>query len=346
MVRPIDNPPNPWLSSHVDYLGPPPDADLVVYEEEVKSVLSRNDSPDLPFTWSVNPYRGCFHACAYCYARPTHEYLGFGAGTDFERRIVVKTNAPDVLDQQLRRRSWHGERIAFSGVTDCYQPLEASYRVTRRCLEVCLRHRNPVGIVTKGALVERDADLLAELSRVAGATVWLSIPYADDALGRAIEPFAAPPSRRLRSLATLADAGVRTAVAVAPLIPGLNDAEMPAVLRAAAEAGAQAASLTMLRLPGPVAGVFEQRLQDAAPLRYERVMANVHEMRGGRRNETRFGDRMRGCGARWEMIARLFELECRRLGLAMRGEPLAEESAPKRPRQLGLFEPQRPGSDT
>ena len=193
MPQRVSNPPNPWQSSHVEYLGEPPPVELQVYEEEARSILSENDSPDVPFRWSVNPYRGCFHACAYCYARPGHQYLGWGAGTDFDRRIVVKTNAEGLLDDALRRPQWRRELIAFSGVTDCYQPLEASYGLTRRCLQVCLRHANPVAIVTKGALVERDAELLAQIEARARASVFVSVPFADDGQGRAIEPYAALP---------------------------------------------------------------------------------------------------------------------------------------------------------
>ena len=156
MPRPVDNPPNPWSSTHVEWLEEPPNAALTVYEEEARTVLSRNDSPDIPFTWSLNPYRGCLHACAYCYARPSHQYLGFGAGTDFDRKIVVKKNAPEVLRRELDRPAWQGDVIMFSGNTDCYQPLEASYELTRRCLEVCLEYQNPVGLVTKSALIRRD----------------------------------------------------------------------------------------------------------------------------------------------------------------------------------------------
>lgn len=207
-MRPVSNPPNPWNSTHVDWLGDPPPARLTVFEEDARSILSENDSPDVGFRWSVNPYRGCFHACAYCYARPTHQYLGFGAGTDFERRIVAKVNAAALLEQAFNRRSWLGERIAFSGVTDCYQPLEAHYGLTRSCLEVCARFRNPVGIITKGALVRRDVDVLQQLHRTAAVRVHLSIPVADDDTARIIEPGASLPSQRFAAMEALARAGV------------------------------------------------------------------------------------------------------------------------------------------
>ncbi len=328
MLRPVANPPNPWSSRHVDLLEPAPDARLEVYEEDAKSIVSTNDSEDVPFSYSVNPYRGCFHACAYCYARPTHQYLGFGAGTDFDRRIVVKRNAAALLDAALRRRGWQRDVLAFSGVTDCYQPLEASYGLTHSCLEVCLRHENPVGVITKSALVERDAALLERLARVAGARVWFSVPFADPALARAIEPSAPAPARRLAAMRTLAAAGVPVGVAFAPLIPGLNDDQIPGVLTAAREAGAKAAFRVALRLPGEVSEVFFVRLREALPARAVRVEHAIREMRGGRVNDPRAGHRMRGEGPRFAAAARLFDLTCRRLGLAT-GERAARPLGPR-----------------
>src|SRR6195256_1269076 len=177
--RPLSNPPNPWLSTQVESLDEIPPAELEVYEDHTREILATNDSPDVGFSWSVNPYRGCLHACAYCFARPTHEYLGFGAGTDFERKITVKPEAPRLLREAFERRSWKGELIAFSGVTDCYQPLEASYQLTRGCLEVCRDYRNPIAIITKAPLIERDIELLGELSKVARVSVSVSIPLWD-----------------------------------------------------------------------------------------------------------------------------------------------------------------------
>ena len=313
-MRPLDNPPNPWLSHHVDWLGDPPEQPLEVYEEDAKSILSENDSPDLPFRWSLNPYRGCFHGCAYCYARPTHQYLGFGAGTDWERRLVVKRNAPELLRQQLCKPSWRGELITFSGITDCYQPLEASYQLTRRCLEVCHEFRQPVGIITKGALVERDVDLLAGLARVGAATVFVSVPFADAAESRAIEPFVALPERRFRALRALSDAGVPTGVSVSPLIPGLNDHEVPEILERARAAGAKQAFHVLLRLPAEVEDVFAARLRAAFPLRAEKVLSLLRSMHGGRLKDSRFHERMRGTGPRYELIAKLFATVAKRLG--------------------------------
>jgi DNA repair photolyase len=316
--RPVSNPPNPWLSQHVELLGEAPPATLTVFAEEAKTIVASNDSPDVSFQFSVNPYRGCFHGCAYCYARPSHQYLGFGAGTDFERKIVVKTNAAALLDRELRRPKLRGQLLAFSGVTDCYQPLEASYGLTRACLEVCLRHKQSVGIITKGALVERDADVLAQIAKVATARVYLSIPFADADMARALEPFAATPERRLRTLRTLADAGIEVGVSLAPMIPGLNDDQIAAILTRARQAGATHAFTVTLRLPAEVKDVFLPRLREALPLRADRVERALREQRGGRLNDARFGHRMQGTGARAKMAEQMFELQCRRLGLASR----------------------------
>lgn len=336
-MRRIDNPPNPWQSSHVEWLGEPPPQALEVHEEDAKSILSENDSPDLPFRWSLNPYRGCFHGCAYCYARPTHQYLGFGAGTDWERRLVVKRNAPELLRAQLLRSSWRGERIVFSGVTDCYQPLEASYRLTRRCLEVCREFRQPVGIITKGALVERDVDVLADLARHGAASVFVSVPFADAEDSRAIEPFVALPERRFAALRALADAGVPTGVSVSPLIPGLNDHQVPAILERARAAGAQHAFHVLLRLPAEVEDVFSARLRAAFPLRAEKVLSILRAMHGGRANDPRFHRRMRGEGARYEVVAQLFRTVAARLGLTPPPSPATTSF--RRPfQQQGLFD--------
>ncbi|MGK0204774.1 MAG: DNA repair photolyase [Planctomycetota bacterium] len=331
-MRPVANPPNPWSSSHTELLGVAPAADLHVYEEEAKSIVAENQSPDIPFRWSVNPYRGCFHGCAYCYARPTHQYLGFGAGTDFERKLIVKTNAPQLLRAKLMRPSWRGENVVFSGVTDCYQPLEASYGLTRQCLEVCLEFRQPVGIITKGALVERDVDLLAKLAEHHAATVFVSVPFADAADSRAIEPFVALPERRLRAMRRLADAGVPVGVSVSPLIPGLNDHQIPAILEAARDAGATQAFHVLLRLPSEVEHVFQERLEAAFPLRAAKVMSLVQAMRGGRSNDARFGSRMRGEGPRYQLMVDLFSKTAKKLGLTA---PLPERvpSPFRRPNQ-------------
>ncbi len=312
MPERVSNPPNPWVDGHVEWLGEPPEVELKVYEEESASILSTNESPDLPFSYSVNPFRGCFHGCAYCYARRTHEYLDFGAGTDFDRRIVVKVNAPELLRDRIVRPDWEREPIIFSGVTDCYQPLEASYEVTRECLEVCASIGNPVGIVTKGALVRRDIDVLQEIADRAPVRIYVSIPFADDEAGRKLEPHATTITQRFRTIEALADAGLAVGVAVAPIIPGLSDSDVPDILRRAADRGADHAFYTLLRLPGTVEPVFRERLREAYPDRADKVFSQLRQMRDGEVNNTEFGDRMEGKGARWQTTRSLFELHCRR----------------------------------
>lgn len=316
MHKTLSNPPNPWSSTQIEYdLGEPPEVELTVIEEEAKSILSENKSPDIPFRYSLNPYRGCSHACAYCYARPSHQYLGFGAGTDFDSKIVVKVNAVELLEKRMRSRTWVAEPISFSGNTDPYQPLEASYQLTRRCLEVCLRHRNPAAIITKGSLVRRDVDLLAALEVAAGARVFVSVPFADDDVGHAIEPGASIPSQRFKTIRALAEAGVPVGVAIAPVIPGLNDSAIPEILERAAEAGARRAFMILLRLADEVEPVFVERLRASMPLRAEKVLRGLGEMRGGRVGDKRFGHRMVGQGPRWEVVRQVFHVHCRRLGL-------------------------------
>jgi DNA repair photolyase len=311
---PISNPPNPWASTEVEYLeAPPPEVKLEVYEDHTRQILATNDSPDVGFRWSVNPYRGCFHGCAYCYARPSHEYLSFRAGTDFERKIVVKPHAPELLREAFSKRSWQFETVVFSGVTDCYQPLEASYRLTRGCLQVCAAFGNPVAVITKAPLIERDADLLVALR--AGVTI--SIPFWDAEKARAIEPYVATPQRRMRTVATLAARGLAVGVNVAPIIPGLNDQEIPAILTAARDAGACRAGFVLLRLPGSVKDVFQERLQAALPLQAERVLHRIRETRGGKLYDARFGVRGRGEGIYSESIQTLFTATAKRLGLAV-----------------------------
>ena len=312
---PISNPPNPWASTHVQYFDAAPEVKLDVYEDRTRTILARNDSPDLGFAFSVNPYRGCFHACAYCYARPGHEHLSFGAGTDFDRKIVVKMNAPALLREAFRKRSWKHELVAFSGVTDCFQPLEASFRLTRGCLEVCAEERNPVALITKAPLVERDIDVLQSIARAASVSVMISVPIWDQERARAVEPYVATPARRMRIVRALADAGIPVGVNVAPVIPGLGDEEIPRILAAARDAGASSAGYVLLRLPGPVAGIFEERMRAAMPLRVDRILHRIRETRGGRLNDPRFESRGRGEGAYAAMIRDLFHATAARLGL-------------------------------
>jgi DNA repair photolyase len=316
---PISNPPNPWATTEVEYLEAPPEVKLEVFEDRTRSILAKNDSPDVGFTYSVNPYRGCFHACAYCYARPSHEYLSLGAGTDFDRKIIVKLRAPELLRAAFAKRTWKREVVVFSGVTDCYQPLEASYRLTRGCLEVCAEIGNPAGIITKAPLVERDVDVLQTLARQCGSQathVTVSIPIWDVEKARAIEPFVATPRRRMRIIETLARAGIEVGVNVAPIIPGLSDQDIPKILSAARDAGATHAGSVLLRLPGSVKAVFEERVRAALPLSADRVLHRIRETRGGQLYDPRFGARGRGEGPYALAIRTLFETTARRLGFA------------------------------
>lgn len=341
MPRPVANPPNPWLTEDVQYLdGEAPVAQLSVFEDRTRTVVTTNDSPDLPFDHGVNPYRGCYHGCSYCYARPSHEYLSFGAGTDFERKLMVKPEAPDLLRAELERPRWQGKLLLFSGITDCYQPLEAAYRLTRQCLEVCADYRNPVGVVTKGILIERDLDVLTRLHSVTHVSITISIPvWALDA-SRAVEPYVASPERRMKTVARLAAAGLDVGVNVSPLIPGLGDCDMPMILEAAADAGAVRANMGALRLPGSVREVFESRLREKLPLQADRVLGLVRQMRGGALNNAEFFERMRGQGPYIESVRRVFDLHCARLGLNRRAIARPADPSPfRRPdgRQLALF---------
>lgn len=331
-LRVVSNPPNPWHASTVDWLGEPPVAQPEIRIDRSKSILSENDSPDIPFRWSVNPYRGCAHGCSYCYARPGHQYLDLGAGTDWERKLVVKPDAPALLQASFDAPRWRGELVVFSGVTDCYQPLEAAWGLTRRCLEVCLAYRNPVSIITKGALIERDVELIAELCREGWCTVSVSIPFYDPERARVIEPWVPTPARRFRVVEALARAGIPVGVNVAPVIPGLSDSDIPLVLEAARDAGARFASTILLRLPGPVREVFVERLHAALPDRAAKVIHQIEQCRSGGMSDPRFGNRMRGTGARWRVIEALFETTRRRLGYE-EWPPVPDPSPFRRPGQ-------------
>ena len=313
---PLRNPRNPWRKETVGYLEEAaPRVELTLFEDQSRSILSDNDSPDLGFRYSVNPYRGCLHGCAYCYARPTHEYLGFGAGADFERKIVVKLRAGELLREAFEKKSWVGELILFSGNTDCYQPLESSYGLTRACLEVCLEYRNPLHVITKSALIERDAEVLAELAALGSASVTITIPFWDADVARVIEPLVPTPKRRIETVRRLSERGIPVSVNIAPLIPGLSDRDVVHILEAAAAAGAVGAGLIPLRLPGSVKEVFAERIREALPLRAEKILTRVRDMRGGKLNDPSFGGRMQGEGPYFEAVQLLFSQTARRLGL-------------------------------
>jgi len=315
-MRYVDNPRQRFMREQVEWVDEPPLAALEVIEERPKTILSENTSPDIGFRYSLNPYRGCYHACAYCYARPSHQYWGFGAGTDFERKIIVKVTAPELLRQQFDDPKWQGELIVFSGNTDCYQPLEAARRITRRCLEVCAEYRNPVSVITKNALVARDMDVLSELQTQARLRVYVSIPFSNAELARAIEPGASAPPKRFAALEALAKAGIETGIAIAPVIVGLNDDQIPPLLKRASEVGVKHAFITALRLPNEVADVFDARIREKLPNHAGKILSGVHQIRRGKIYDSTFGERMRGDGPRWQMVSDLFELHCKRLGIA------------------------------
>ena len=457
---PVANPQNRFSSTRMEYdEGEEPGAELEVREDQSRSILSANDSPDVGFRWSVNPYRGCFHACAYCmsgdtrilmadgatralcdirvgdeiygtrsdgrcrrfaktrvsahwetfkrpalriqlvngttlvasrdhrfltsegwrtaerlrsgsrllgasgepvegaaaapvdafrieavvalgtsmsmfdittgtsdfiangvvshncYARPSHEYLSLGAGSDFSRKIVIKPNAPQLLREAFEKKTWKGEVIVFSGITDCYQPLESKLRLTRQCLEVCAEYKNPVGIITKSPVIERDVDILQELARVAGVRATVSVPFWDPDVAKALEPMVTTPERRMKIVETLAKAGINVGVSVSPIVPGLNDDHLGDVLERASAAGAHHAFYVLLRLPGAVREVFETAMRKHLPLRAEKVFRRLREAHGGKMYDASFGMRGRGEGVYADTIRMLFERTATRVGL-------------------------------
>ena len=283
--------------------------------DNARSILSSNDSPDIPFRLSVNPYRGCEHGCVYCYARPTHEYLDLSAGLDFESKIFVKEGAARLLRAELMKKSYVPEVINLSGVTDCYQPGEREKRVTRACLEVLAEFKNPFTIITKNRLVTRDIDILAPMAELSAAAVFVSVTSLQDSLAARLEPRASRPAARLEAIRTLAAAGIPVGVMVAPVIPGLTDHEMPSILKAAAEAGARHAGFTVLRLPYGVKDLFGTWLGDHFPDKKERVLSQVREVRDGKLNDSSFANRMRGSGENADLLRQLFSVHCRKYGL-------------------------------
>src|SRR3984893_13281136 len=282
------------------------------FRDGTKSVITRNSSPDVGFETSLNPYRGCEHGCIYCYARPTHEYLGFSAGLDFESKIMVKTNAPELLRAELESPRWQPQTLVMSGVTDPYQPIERKLRITRGCLEVLAKFRNPVAIITKNRLVTRDIDLLCELAACNAAAVNISVTSLDPNLQRVLEPRTSSPQARLDAISQLRSAGIPTGVMVAPVIPGLTDHEIPRILDACAKAGAQFAAYTIVRLPWAVAPLFEHWLEEHFPDRKEKVLGRIRDLRGNRLNSSQWHTRMAGEGIFAEQIASMFAVSCRR----------------------------------
>lgn len=331
--------PNRFERLHLELDEPPAGrVPTILLRDAARTIIARNDSPDIPFDASINPYRGCEHGCAYCYARPTHEYLGFSPGLEFETRILVKERAPELLKDELGRRNWEPRVLALSGVTDPYQPIERRLRLTRRCLEVLAEFRNPVAVITKNELVTRDLDLLAELARHDAAAVSLSVTTLDPALTGRMEPRTSRPERRLAAIRKLTDAGVPAGVMVAPIVPGLTEHELPEILSAARDAGAVRAGYVTLRLPGAVAPLFEQWLERHFPDRKNKVLNRLRDLHDGDLYRPEFGQRMRGTGEWARQIEALFDSVCRRVGLARAFTPLNTAAFRRRGQQLLLLE--------
>ena len=289
------------------------------------SAIAYNKSPDLPFDASLNPYRGCEHGCIYCYARPTHEFLGFSSGLDFESKIMVKPKVAELLRAELSSPKWQPQTIVMSGITDCYQPVERKLKLTRQCLEVLAEFRNPVGIITKNALVTRDIDVLSELAKFQCVSVCLSITTLDIKLRNVMEPRTSPPQARLAAIRKLAEAGIPASVNVAPIIPGLTDHEMPAILAAAREAGATTAGFTLVRLPYANTTLFENWLETHFPDRKEKVLNRIRAMRDGSLYDSQWGSRMRGEGIFAEQMAKMFQVAKRKAGFGDRYTDLSTQ---------------------
>ncbi len=337
------NPANRFERLHIE---PEPEEEAVpgkppmqFLRDGTESIISRNNSPDIGFTASLNPYRGCEHGCIYCYARPTHEYLGFSAGLDFESRIMVKENAPDLLRRELSARKWQPEVLVMSGVTDPYQPVEKKLQITRRCLEVLAEFRNPVGIITKNHLITRDTDILGAMAANHLAAVNISVTSLKPELTAILEPRTSRPELRLKAIQTLAAAGVPVNVMVAPIIPGLTDEEIPAILNAVAAAGARTAAFTIVRLPYAVAPLFEDWLERHFPTRKKKILDRIRSLRSGKLNDPNFGSRMKGEGIFAEQIQQLFRVSARRAGLDQPRPELRTDlfRVPGRAEQLGLW---------
>ena len=322
-----------------DEEAPPDDTSpgTVYLRDPTRTIIATNDSPDVGFEASINPYRGCEHGCIYCFARPFHEFLGFSAGLDFETKILVKEDAPALLREELSAKKWQPKVLVMSGVTDPYQPIERRLGITRGCLEVLAEFRNPVGIITKNHLITRDIDLLAELAAHKAVCVTISITTLDPALVRVMEPRTSTPELRLEAISRLAEAGVPVGVNVAPTIPGLTDHEMPSILAAAKEAGAKWAGIVVLRLPWAVAPLFEKWLEEHFPDRKDKVLNRIRDLRGGKLYDAQWGVRGRGTGIFAEQIRALFDVTCRRVGLNEERYELSTDAFRKPTAQAALF---------
>jgi len=319
-----------------DARDPPPErVPTEVIIDRTKSIIARNDSPDIPFDRSINPYRGCEHGCIYCFARPSHAYLGFSPGLDFETKIVAKPEAAGLLRRELRKRGYEVGPLALGSNTDPYQPVERDLRITRQLLEVLSEARHPTGIVTKSALILRDLDIIVPMAKEGLAQVMVSVTTLRRDLARAMEPRAAAPARRLATIVALREAGVPVGVLASPMIPGLNDSELEAILEAAADAGAGSAGFILVRLPHELKELFSEWLETHVPTRAAHVESLIRDTRGGRLYEARFGERMRGQGPYAELLANRFRVASRRYGLDRKHPPF----------RLDLFRPPRaPGA--
>ena len=338
-----DNPPNRFepIALEPDWDNVQPDdvpaPQTQFLRDTTRTIIVRNTSPDVGFEYSINPYRGCEHGCIYCYARPTHEYFGLSAGLDFETKIFVKTDAPQLLRKEISHPKWEPHTLAISGVTDCYQPVERQLKITRQCLEVLAELRHPCSLITKNHLITRDIDVLQRLARVNAAIAILSVTTLDPELGRKMEPRTSSPQRRLDAIRELSAAGIPTGVMIAPLIPGLTDHEIPSILDACAAAGATFAGYVPLRLPFAVKDLFEQWLALHYPDRKDKVLNRIRSMRGGKLNDSNFHTRMRGSGAFADQFKKIFDVAKRRAGLDTPGPELTSEHFRRPNEQLALF---------
>jgi DNA repair photolyase len=329
------NPPNPYLKFSAEFLGEPPPVKLEIFEETAtRKIITENNSPDVGFKFSVNCYRGCIHGCTYCFARPYHEFLGYGAGTDFETKIVAKINAPQLLRAELKRTRKKIDSLNFSFTTDPYLPIEANYELTRNCLKVCRDFQIPVGIVTKSPLVTRDIDVLAKMR----AVVYFSIPFPTIEKSKPFEPYTPVPEARFRAMRTLAENKIRVGLALAPVIPTYNDADIPALLEKARDCGATEAFMTLLRLPTEsLREYFIARLAEKLPTRKDKILHQLQRERGGRLNSSNFGERMSGKTEQWQMAVKLFDLHYKRLGFGRERREKAE-AVSQTPVQQSLFD--------
>tara|TARA_R110000868_G_scaffold1211_2_gene9328 strand:+ start:50352 stop:51410 length:1059 start_codon:yes stop_codon:yes gene_type:complete len=338
-----DNPVNRFEGNYIDYdldeeTGEKPSQKTQFFKDDTKNIISFNKSPDIPFEAGLNPYRGCEHGCIYCYARPFHEYLGFSVGLDFETKIIVKYDAPELLKKTLISPKWEPQVIAMSGITDVYQPIERKLEITRKCLEVLADYRNPVGIITKNFLITRDIDHLKRLAEYNCVSVTLSITSLDKNLTEIMEPRTSRPYRRLKAIEMLAEAGIPVGVNVAPIIPGLTDHECSDILRAASDAGATQASYIIVRLPYKVKDIFIDWLEQHFPDRKEKIKNRLYDMRGGKLYEAEWGKRMRGDGNFSKQIKDIFKIQTKRMGLNKVRNPLTIEHFIKSSGdQLNLF---------